>query len=375
MSPKRKLDYKDVVGKLMSEENISIVHTRDAKTASFDISKRILYLPEFVDVSEEVYDLLIGHEVSHALHTPERGWHKSTEKKGANFKTFLNVVEDARIEKKIQKKFPGLKTSFKKGYKELYDMDLFGIKDLSDKEKDDLLLIDRLNLYFKLGQLQSGVSFKKEEMHFVEDMDNLKTWSDVVDLAERLFEYCKEEQKEKQQEQGDGEPEAQTSTGDITGEQGQSSSDSDQDEEGEQSSETSQQGTGQSDDLDQQNSSEQNKPDEQNDQENKEDAEDSGKDGSGHGSDIDTEFNHEYNDEENESYNSEEPVSLTDKNFREQEDKLNHHEDLNDPSRRRYNRECSMDLPLVSKEFFYDDWRKIMDDVKKWREDAINSGW
>ena len=168
MSPKRKLDYKDVVGKLMSEENISIVHTRDAKTASFDISKRILYLPEFVDVSEEVYDLLIGHEVSHALHTPERGWHKSTEKKGANFKTFLNVVEDARIEKKIQKKFPGLKTSFKKGYKELYDMDLFGIKDLSDKEKDDLLLIDRLNLYFKLGQLQSGVSFKKEEMHFVE---------------------------------------------------------------------------------------------------------------------------------------------------------------------------------------------------------------
>ena len=187
MSPKRKLEYKDIVGKLMSEENISIVHKNNASTASFDISSRTLFLPEFVDVSENVYDLLIGHEVSHALHTPEKGWHKSTEKRGANFKTFLNVVEDARIEKMIQKKFPGLKSSFKKGYKELYDMDLFGVKNKSQKEIDDLLLIDRLNLYFKLGQLQSGVSFKKEEMQYVEEMDNLKTWKDVVELAEKLF--------------------------------------------------------------------------------------------------------------------------------------------------------------------------------------------
>ena len=361
MSPKRELEYKDVVGKLMSEENISIVHTRDAKTASFDISKRILYLPEFVDVSEEVYDLLIGHEVSHALHTPERGWHKSTEKKGANFKTFLNVVEDARIEKKIQKKFPGLKSSFKKGYKELYDMDLFGIKNMSDKEKDDLLLIDRLNLYFKLGQLQSGVSFKKEEMHFVEDMDNLKTWKDVVDLAERLFEYCKEEQKEKQQEQGDGEPEVKTSSDNIDGEQGESTSETSENDEGEESSENSQQGSGQSSQSDdEKNSSEHN-------EKNKENEEPFGKDGNGSGSDIESEFNNEYNDEE--------PISFTDKNFREQEDKLNHYEDPNNPSNRRYTRECSLDLPIVSKNFFYDDWKKIIEDVKSWRTSAMDSGW
>ena len=364
MSPKKNLDYKDVVGKLMSEENITIVHRRDIKTASFDIKNRTLFLPEFVDVSEEVYDLLIGHEVSHALHTPERGWHKSTEKKGANFKTFLNVVEDARIEKKIQKKFPGLKSSFKKGYKELYDMDLFGIKEMSDKQKDELLLIDRLNLYFKLGQLQSGVSFKKEEMHFVEDMANLKTWKDVVDLAERLFEYCKEEQQEKQQEQGDGEPQAQTSSDDITGDQsGESSGETQESEDGQESPESDQQGSSQSDSGQEEN--DQDKQD--SDNKNPESTKDSDSEGVGFGSTMEDDFNHEYNDEE--------PISLTDKNFREHEEELNHYEDPNDPSSRRYTTECSLDLPIVNKEFFFDDWKKIIEDVKKWREDAINNGW
>ena len=366
MSPKKKLDYKDVVGKLMSEENITIVHKRDIKTASFDISKRTLYLPEFVDVSEDVYDLLIGHEVSHALHTPERGWHKSTEKRGANFKTFLNVVEDARIEKKIQKKFPGLKSSFKKGYKELYDMDLFGIKEMSDEQKDELLLIDRLNLYFKLGQLQSGVSFKKEDMHFVEDMANLKTWKDVVDLAERLFDYCKEEQKEKQQESGDGEPEARTNPDDITGdESGESSSgQTEESEDGQDSPNSNQQGSSQSDSG---NDEEDHQDEKDDDTKKPESSKDSDGEGAGFGSVAEEDFSHEYNDEE--------PLSLTDKNFREHEEELNHYEDPNDPSSRRYTTECSLDLPVVNKEYFYDDWKKIIEDVRRWRQDAMENGW
>ena len=199
MSPKKNLDYKDVVGKLMSEENISIVHATHYKTASFDLESRTLYLPEFANISENVYDLLIGHEVSHALHTPKQGWHDSTEDRGANFKTFLNVVEDARIEKMIQNKFPGLKSSFKRGYKELYDMDLFGIREKSDKEKQDMLLIDRLNIRFKLGEIESGMRFKDEERKYIEEMSNLKTWDDVVTLAEKLFEYCKDEVDKKQE--------------------------------------------------------------------------------------------------------------------------------------------------------------------------------
>ena len=367
---KKNFDYKDVVGKLMSQENISIVHLRDAKTASFDISKRVLYLPEFVDVSEEVYDLLIGHEVSHALHTPERGWHKSTEKKGANFKTFLNVVEDARIEKKIQKKFPGLKSSFKKGYKELYDMDLFGIKNKSQKEIDDLLLIDRLNLYFKLGQLQSGVSFKKEEMHFVEDMANLKNWKDVVDLAERLFEYCKEEMKEKQQDREnnqDGDPSSETASGDITGEAGDSSEgeeevEVDQSEGDENSSEESGEGDSANDSENEFGGKSENtdqKPDGDSDESK------SPQTDAGTGGESDNyNFDHKYNDEE--------PVSFTDKNFREREQELAYDEEKQGA---RWYKECSSDLPVLDKEHFYDDWRKILIQVAEWRTSAMLKGW
>jgi len=351
MSPKKNLDYKDIVGKLMSQENISIVHSPNSKTASFDLESRTLFLPEFANVSEDVYDLMIGHEVSHALNTPKQGWHKSTEKKGANFKTFLNVVEDARIEKMIQNRFPGLKSSFKKGYKELYDMDLFGIRNKSRKELDDMLLIDRLNLYFKLGQIQSGVSFKEEEKQYIEEMENLKTWKDVVKLAEKLFDYCKEEMKEKEQEQKEDEPKSQTSDDDIQGDFEQSSSDQEQ----EQDSDQDQTERDDSEGSDKSSNQEQN-----------------GDDGSGDNQNTSDEL--ESGNQSGNGFNNEEPMSLTDKNFRENEDKLNYSEERD---RNPWGRvaSSSLDLPILEEEFFYDDWRKIESDVKKWRERIEKSGY
>ena len=351
MSPKKNLDYKDIVGKLMSQENISIVHAPHYKTASFDLESRTLYLPEFANVSEDVYDLMIGHEVSHALNTPKQGWHKSTEKRGANFKTFLNVVEDARIEKMIQKRFPGLKSSFKKGYKELYDMDLFGIRNKSKKELDDMLLIDRLNLYFKLGHYQSGVSFKEEEYQYIEEMENLKTWKDVVKLAEKLFEYCKEEMKEKEQEQEEGDPKSQTSDNDIQGDFEQSSSEQEQsqDSEQEKSERDDSEGSDKSSSQDQ-----------------------DGGDGSGDDKDMGDES--ESGNQSGDGFNNSEPMSLTDKNFRDNEDKLNYNEER-DRNPWNKNASSSLDLPILEEEFFYDDWRKIESDVKKWREKIQHNGW
>ena len=352
MSPKKNLDYKDIVGKLMSQENISIVHSPNAKTASFDLESRTLFLPEFANVSEDVYDLMIGHEVSHELNTPKQGWHKSTEKRGANFKTFLNVVEDARIEKMIQRKFPGLKSSFKKGYKELYDMDMFGIREKSRKELDDLLLIDRLNLYFKLGQFQSGVSFKEEEYQYIEEMENLKTWKDVVKLAEKLFEYCKEEMKEKEQEQEEGDPKSETGDNDLQGDFEQSFSEQEQGEksEKEKPEEPDFEGTNKSFD----------------------DGDQNGANGSGQNSDSD--FDSKSNDDGGGGFNNSEPMSLTDKNFRENESKLNFDEER-DRNPWNKNASSSLDLPIIEEEFFYDDWRKVEDDVKKWRKKVEYNGW
>jgi len=349
MSPKKNLDYKDVVGKLMSQENISIVHSPNARTASFDLESRTLFLPEFANVSEDVYDLMIGHEVSHALNTPKQGWHKSTEKRGSNFKTFLNVVEDARIEKMIQKKFPGLKSSFKKGYKELYDMDLFGIQNKSRKELDDMLLIDRLNIYFKLGQFQSGVSFKEVEQQYVEEMENLKTWKDVVALAEKLFEYCKEEMKEKEQEE-EGDPKSQTGDNDLQGDFEQSSGQNENEKSEQENSEKSDsEGTNKSS-----NDSENGGGDESNESSNSDDDSDSKNDGGG--------------------FNNQEPMSLTDKNFRENEDKLNFN-DERDKNPWSKTASSSLDLPIIEEEYFYDDWRKVESDIKKWRKRVELNGW
>jgi len=195
----KKLDYKETLAKLMATENVDIVHG-DYKTAAFDIENRILYLPDYVDLGEDVYDLLISHEVSHALNTPVEGYHSATdEEQDEKFKGFLNIVEDARIEKMIQRKFPGLKKSYITGYKKLFDEDMFGIKEYSQEELDNMLLIDRLNVRAKLGKLASNVNIKNEERHFEEKLNKLKTWDDVVKLAKELFEYCKDELDKKQE--------------------------------------------------------------------------------------------------------------------------------------------------------------------------------
>ena len=195
----KKLDYKETLAKLMATENVDIVHG-DYRTAAFDIENRILYLPDYVDLGEDVYDLLISHEVSHALNTPIEGYHSATdEEQDEKFKGFLNIVEDARIEKMIQRKFPGLKKSYITGYKKLFDEDMFGIKEYSQEELDNMLLIDRLNVRAKLGKLASNVNIKNEERHFEEKLNKLKTSDDVVKLAKELFEYCKDELDKKQE--------------------------------------------------------------------------------------------------------------------------------------------------------------------------------
>jgi len=101
----------------MATENL-VVEQRVVHTASFDIKNRILTVPVLNgNLSNEVIDLLLGHEVGHALETPEQGWHDSIVDLKVN-RSILNVCEDVRIEKKIKRKFPGIKISFVKGYRE-----------------------------------------------------------------------------------------------------------------------------------------------------------------------------------------------------------------------------------------------------------------
>ena len=138
-------EIKGNLARLLATENLVVEH-KHCSTASFDVDRRVLTLPKWDKASNVVYDMLVGHEVGHALFTPNEDWRDTADCP----KDYVNVIEDARIEKLMKRKYPGLKKSFVGGYKELNDRDFFNIH---GEDLEDLTLIDRINLHFKVGVL------------------------------------------------------------------------------------------------------------------------------------------------------------------------------------------------------------------------------
>ena len=193
---------KSTLARLLATENLNI-DIRKAETASFNTKTRTLTLPLWEDTSPELYDLLVGHEVGHALDTPEEGWHDAVmENMKPGFKTFLNVVEDARIERKIKTRYPGIRKSFGIGYRELNERDFFSIK---GKDINGFLLIDRINMHFKLG-VSADVQFNAEEQYFVDKVADTETFEDVYQVAKELYEYCQQEMKDKLEQAPEPQP-------------------------------------------------------------------------------------------------------------------------------------------------------------------------
>jgi len=188
------IEQKSLLAKLMAAENISVEHKK-IPTAAFDVKNRVLYLPILKwKPGSEVYDLFCAHEVGHALWTPEDGWHSSASKKGKGYKSFLNVVEDARIEKKIKRKFAGARKSMIEGYKSLMNEDFFGLRKMG-VDPNDLGLIDRINLYTKAGT-SYGIEFTDEEKVWVNRVERTESWEEVVKVCDELYDWCKENESE-----------------------------------------------------------------------------------------------------------------------------------------------------------------------------------
>ena len=182
---------KSQLAKLLATENLRIEH-RKMKTAAFDTKNRVLYCPVWQDMSGVMYDLLMGHEVGHALYTPAEGWHEATSEKGRHFKSFLNVVEDARIEKKVKRKYPGLRPSFIKAYNELLERDFFGIK---NRDLNSLPFIDRLNVYSK-SDYTMDIYFTANEKLLIDKVCGCESWEDVLRVTNEVWDYSKDEQQQ-----------------------------------------------------------------------------------------------------------------------------------------------------------------------------------
>ena len=207
---------KSTIAKLLSEEDINVVQ-KQASTASFDVKNRELVLPIWKDeMSDNIADLLVCHEIGHALYTSEDMLDKMIKRDIE--KTFVNVIEDARIEKMVQQKYAGSRSVFLKGYKELIDKDFFGTK---SKDISKLNLIDRINLYFK-GT--TDTPFSAEEKIWVEKVNNVKTEDDVLNLSEELYKWLQGKKKSQDEEQENLETQSEVGQSGDGSEEGQEQS-------------------------------------------------------------------------------------------------------------------------------------------------------
>lgn len=183
----------EIYAKLLANENIAVIRAR-VSTASFDIKNRVLTLPQWKDMSPIVEGMLIGHEVGHALYTPD-AYLKPIEE-NTKLRSYMNVIEDVRIEKLMKRKYPGIRKTMTMGYQELNDRDFFGVSKVQDMS--NLNLIDRINLYFKAGYA-CGVRFNEEEKEFVKRVETTETIDDVMTLAADVYAYSIKNATERKQ--------------------------------------------------------------------------------------------------------------------------------------------------------------------------------
>jgi hypothetical protein len=180
-------EIKSQLAKLLATEDLVVEHKK-VETACFNVHTRVLTLPMWEKASNTVYDLLVGHEVGHALYTPDEDWTNQVKVPPQ----FVNIVEDARIEKLMKRRYAGLSKTFFNGYKELADQDFFQIE---DEEVDEMNLADRANLYFKIGNFLS-LDFTVEEQNIIDQIADAETFVDALYAAEVLYKYCKQTKRE-----------------------------------------------------------------------------------------------------------------------------------------------------------------------------------
>lgn len=213
-------EAKGLLAKLLATEDIIVEH-QPVHTAMFNTESRTLTLPIWKDASNSLYDMLVGHEVGHALFTPDVDFDEVFSRMDptnsipeSTRMDYLNVVEDARIEKDIQSRFPGLRRDFRAAYNELLDRDFFGIDGIEDLT--EMSFIDRVNLHFKVGTILD-IPFTSEEMVLVEMVDDCEDFDDVIEAATTLMNYSASKQESKQDQDGEMMPSGEEGAEDQQG--------------------------------------------------------------------------------------------------------------------------------------------------------------
>ena len=212
------LQNQSSLAKLLATENITVTHKTGLKTAYFDVKHRVLGLPVWKDKGKVVYDMLVGHEVSHALYTPANAMEEFVEEHGRKNFDVLNIIEDIRIERLIKNKYAGMPRIFKGAYTQLVQDDFFGV---ADKDIAEMNFLDRLNLRGKIGDLVD-IPLNEKEEELYNKCYAAETFEEVTNLYHEVLGYAKEEAKEKEAEK----PKAQVPNPDADGEEQEQEEDS-----------------------------------------------------------------------------------------------------------------------------------------------------
>lgn len=192
------------LARLLARENLIVRHA-DVPTANFDLQSRTLTLPKWTNITVDQYDLLIGHEVGHALYSDDLEAVK-TSHQFPGLHTYINVLEDVRIERRIKDEFPGLRGSFSRGYRDFFNHGpIFQL----DKPVEQYDFIDRINIHYKLGA-HVEVPFSDDERLILARLDRCRTMRDVVALARELWNGQKKQNEEQQQQPQSGSVDAQS---------------------------------------------------------------------------------------------------------------------------------------------------------------------
>lgn len=257
------LQEKSLVAKLMAEDEITIQIS--GSSAYYNAETKTVNIPAMKDITPSMFEWFVAHEVSHSINTPSDWYHVKEEDAkvipvGKKFHTYLNVTEDARIEKIILSKYRGLKNLANKAVTEFLKIDLFSLNSIPMEQRR---LSDRLNLHFKThGALD--VPFAEDEIRWVRAFENLESFDDVYDVAKALYEFEQEndtrlpqpelEEDEEEEEEQDSESDDMDLQSDYDS---MLSSDEDEDEDGEEGEESLEEEQSQGEQSDQDPSGEQ----------------------------------------------------------------------------------------------------------------------
>lgn len=175
------MNQQGMLAKLLAKENLRIQHGNYA-TAFFDTKSRVLGLPIWKTSGKNVYDLLVGHEVGHALFTPMSGIEKFRQELPEVPFDICNIVEDIRIERMIQDTYPGLATAFRQAYETLVADNFFGLK---GKDISKMNFADRLNLHAKAGKAVA-VNLTADEQAIYDRCIKAQDFDEVIQICKDI---------------------------------------------------------------------------------------------------------------------------------------------------------------------------------------------